>query len=175
MHEQDLKSLLENIYHLLAEDDWYNNPPPPPPKPVYGPSYDLPKPLVKNPEDMELLYGPNWNDTRAPLNPPRNIKPEEYIDWVIRNIQQHNNTPFTQEEIERYFTDSVKLKNIHSTLIEEAPDGDGATITGAEKYTPSQAPGPRPTTFYDPYAKPGNHWPSHGPNGNKVGGCAYGS
>ena len=33
MHEQDLKSLLENIYHLLAEDDWYNNPPPPPPKP----------------------------------------------------------------------------------------------------------------------------------------------
>ena len=70
-------------------------------------------------EDMELLYGPNWNDTRAPLNPPRNIKPEEYIDWVIRNIQQHNNTPFTQEEIERYFTDSVKLKNIHSTLAEE--------------------------------------------------------
>ena len=65
MNKQDLKSLLENIYHLLAEDDWYNDPhfndsplppigpppippsttptrprgwqPPPPPKPVYPP------------------------------------------------------------------------------------------------------------------------------------------
>ena len=105
MKKQDLKSLLENIYHLLAEDDWYNNPPPPQPKSVYGPSYDLPTPPVQNPEDMELLYGPNWNDIIARLNPPRTIKPEEYIDWVIRNIQQHNHTPFTQEEIERYFTD----------------------------------------------------------------------
>ena len=53
MNKQDLKSLLENIYTTLTEDDWYNDkhfndsplppygppppPPPPPPKPVYPP------------------------------------------------------------------------------------------------------------------------------------------
>ena len=120
MHEQDLKSLLENIYHLLAEDDWWRRDPhysPVIPKPVYGPSYDLPTPPERNPEDMERLYGPDWNNFWPRLNPPRNIKPEQYIDWVISNMH-HDNTPFTEEEIERYFTDSVKPKNIHSALLE---------------------------------------------------------
>jgi hypothetical protein len=85
MNKHELKSLLENIYSALTEDDWYNDPPPSTPKPSTTP-YVLPNPWWQPPKPPTTppkpVYPPWPTDPEDVRSHMRHLMIDDYYGWL---------------------------------------------------------------------------------------------
>jgi len=87
MEKQDLKNLLENIYHLLAEDDWWRNPQPDDaPLPPIGPPPPTPRPTLPTnpyvPTSPKPDIVPEYPWHRVPPRPNCEGVTDCFFRWV---------------------------------------------------------------------------------------------